>query len=164
MSKALRFDVCVETLQQKVCLNIPCIIKVVSNILRIQKVRQAKLSIVFVTEGKIRILNRKYLKRFFATDVLAFDFTNQTHAQKATFKKIDRLDGEIIVSIDAALKQAKMYDAPLDKEITLYIIHGILHLQGYDDHQPADVRRMRKKEEELLSLVGKRIERIVLRT
>ena len=164
MSKALRFDVCVEILQQKVRLSIPCIIKVVGNILRIQKVKQAKLSLVFVTQGKIRTLNRKYLKRFFATDVLAFDFTNQTHAQKATLKKIDGLDGEIIISIDAALKQSKMYDAPLEKEITLYIIHGILHLQGYDDHRLTDVRRMRKKEEELLNLVGKRIERIVLRT
>ena len=58
--------------------------------------------------------------------------------------------GEIIVCPSVAVANAKTYGNAVNKELTLYVVHGILHLAGYDDHVPEDILRMRKKEQELI--------------
>ena len=64
------------------------------------------------------------------------------------------LAGEIIISTDAVEQNAKRFKTSRRHELTLYIIHGILHLLGFDDHDPRDVQKMRRKEEELLKAVA----------
>ena len=87
----------------------------------------------------IRKDHKKFLKCAYATDVLAFE------------------TGDIIVSVDAAIKNAKHFKADLNRELVLYMIHGLLHLLGYDDHHQKDILLMRKKEAELLKKVGRLI-------
>ena len=133
---------------------------IVKKILLVQKIKKAKLSIAFVTQQKITALNKKFLKRPFATDVLAFDFSYQNQAHKVISKRVQTLNGEIVISLDAALKNAKIYDSSFTKEIVLYVIHGILHLSGFDDHRSADKKRMREKEKGLLKKVEKEIKKL----
>ena len=118
--------------------------------LRHERILKGSLVLVFVTDSSIKKLNQEFLKRRHATDVLAFDY--HPFSDRSKRKKI--LMGEIVISTEMARRQAKIYRTSIQQEIILYIIHGILHLLGFDDHTPEDIRRMRRKEEELLRLVG----------
>ena len=108
---------------------------------------------MFVSHQKIKALNKKYLNRNYATDVLAFDLNDNTPSGRKSKVVI----GDIIVSTDAALKYASGHQIVLAKELILYVIHGLLHLCGYDDREPGDARRMRRKEQKILSYLGTKV-------
>ena len=114
-------------------------------------VAQAQLSVVFVTDRKIKLLNKAFLGHDKTTDVISFDLTDDT-LSRSKKKNIKRIEGEIIVSAVTAFNNAKIYKTSPYQELVLYVIHGILHLLGYDDHSTADIKRIRKKEKELMAL------------
>lgn len=106
-----------------------------------------------MTNRKIRDLNKKFLRHDFATDVLSFDLREipgQESGRNVVFR------GEIIISAEMAASNARRFEAPVTRELELYIIHGILHLLGYDDHSPKDIKRMRAKEQELVGQLYKK--------
>ena len=127
---------------------------IVQKIFRHEGVRLSRvlLSIVFVTDAQIKSLNIKFLNRFYATDVLAFDLSHEA-LSRSRRKRIKRIEGEIVISTPAVIKNAKIFKTSPSRELALYVVHGILHLLGYDDHRPLDIKRMRAKEEELMKLV-----------
>jgi len=135
------------------------ILKIVKTILRREGVREASLSIVFVSCQRIKAFNKKYLGREYATDVLAFDVTE--HKATSRRRRIQRIDGDIIISTDAALKNARVFKTAVSQELVLYVIHGILHLLQYDDHKLQDKKKMRKREQELLSCLGSKVKSAV---
>ena len=99
------------------------------------------VSLVFVEDERIRELNRKFLDHDQETDVIAFPLEDET----------DDLLGEVVVSTETAVREAgRRKKEPLD-ELLLYVVHGVLHLLGYDDHSPNDRRRMRRAEAALLA-------------
>jgi len=106
--------------------------------------------LVFVTDAKIRRMNRSFLGRDRATDVLAFDMSDAQFSYQR--KKAAVLEGEVVISVMTASRNAKQFKNSLEQEVTLYVIHGILHLIGYDDHQPAASSWMRRREQQLLAL------------
>jgi len=113
---------------------------------------------VFVTRQRIKALNKKFLHRDYVTDVLAFDLNDNGPSKR----KLKEIVGDIIISTDAALKNAKVYETELAQELTLYVIHGILHLLGFDDHTHKDAQKMRKKEQELLAYLGAKVNKVLL--
>ncbi len=129
----------VANLQKKVRLNPQRIQKILTTILRRERIQDVSLSVAFVTARKIRALNQKFLKHRYPTDVLAFNL-------KDTW--------EIVISTDAAVQNAKRFKTSVQKEITLYLIHGILHLLGYNDHNSKDIQKMREKERELVNFLS----------
>ncbi len=139
--------VAVESLQKKVPVKLGHIGRIVRTILMREGVRDASLNIIFVSSRKIRSLNRQYLRRDYVTDVLAFDSSDDTRP--------GQVSGDIAICVDMALRNAKAYQTSLDRELVLYVAHGILHLLGFDDHKPADIRKMRRKEAEVLRYLGK---------
>ena len=104
------------------------------------------MSLAFVSDRMIRSLNRRFLKRNHVTDVLAFDYREKG-------KQTRRLEGEMIISTDTAVRQARKFGTDVKQELVLYIIHGILHLLGYDDHSSKDIKKMRKKEQEIIKKI-----------
>lgn len=154
-------DISVENLQTKVLLNPPRIFKMTKTILHHEGVAQAVVAVVFVTRQRIQALNKKFLRRDYATDVLAFDFEGRAVSRRTGRRKPKALMGDIIISTDAAVKNAGIYGTSASRELALYVIHGILHLLGYDDRDPADIQRMRKREQELLEHLGGRVEKIL---
>jgi len=122
-------------------------------------VTKTSLSIVFVTRQRIKALNKKFLGRDYVTDVLAFDLRGDYMPlpKGPKLKKVRTIDGEVIVSTDAVLNNTKAYQTSPAQELILYILHGILHLLGYDDHNSEDIKRMRRKEAELMSFLGTKI-------
>ena len=98
------------------------------------------VSLVFVGDERIRALNREFLDHDWQTDVIAFPLEDEA----------DDLLGEVVVSTETAVREAgRRKRQPLD-ELLLYVVHGILHLLGYDDHSPPDRRRMRRAESAIL--------------
>ncbi|MBU4376212.1 MAG: rRNA maturation RNase YbeY [Candidatus Omnitrophica bacterium] len=114
--------------------------KVVVSILRKSGVRAGELSIVFATDSEIRPLNKKYRQKDRPTDVLSFSLGEEG------------ILGDIVISVDRARAQAKAFGTSFKDEIELYIIHGVLHILGYDDEAPPERKVMRKKEKEYLTL------------
>lgn len=114
--------------------------------------REARLSLVFVTDRQIRALNKKFLHRSYSTDVLAFDLTDEVLSRQRK-KTVKIIEGEVIISASTVYNNAKRFGNPPEEELTLCVVHGILHLLGYDDHSPADIKRMRAKEKELMEKI-----------
>ena len=148
-----KYEVTFADHQKKVQLNSLKILKITKAILHYESVDQAILSVVFVTHQKIKAFNEEYLKRNYVTDVLAFDLSDTVLSKRKTKGVI----GDIIISTDAALKNVSMYQTTLSEELSLYIVHGILHLCGYDDHKSSDIQRMRKKEKKIVFFLGTKI-------
>ena len=110
-----------------------------------------------MSSQKIRAYNKKFLNRNHTTDVLAFDMSEEG----AFDKKSAFLIGDIMISTDAAIQNAKTFKTSVKHEIVLYVIHGILHLLGFDDHNTKDIKKMRNREQELLKKVKSKIDRVL---
>jgi len=95
----------------------------------------------FVSETEITELNEKYLDHYYSTDIITFDYSEDRK----------EIDGEIFISTDDAESNARKYKVHLKNELTRLIIHGILHLLGYDDQQKNDKIIMKRMENDLLN-------------
>ena len=104
-----------------------------------------------VGEPAIRRLNARYLRRRKTTDVLAFDLEVDLPAPRPS-----RLMGEVIVCADTARRQAKRVGVSVALELDLLVVHGLLHLAGWDDHGPREARLMHEREREILAVTGRR--------
>ena len=108
------------------------------------------LSVAFVTNAAIRKLNRRFLKHDFATDVISFPLGPSG---------VEGLDsdllGELVISAEYAVAEAGKRKIPVEEELLRYVAHGILHLLGYDDHRPADRKRMWSRQERELRRILK---------
>ena len=96
-----------------------------------------QLGIVLVSDTIIARLNAQYHATSGPTDVLSFDYGDG--------------QGELIISVECAIRQAKRFRTTPVRELALYVVHGILHLHGYDDTTPRKRRRMRAAERRLLA-------------
>lgn len=90
--------------------------------------RSVEISIAMVDDDTIRRLNAQYRKKDTPTDVLSFPME-----QDIRIPGISRLLGDVVISMDTAARQAKAGGRSLDEELCHLVIHGVLHLLGYDD-------------------------------
>ena len=109
-------------------------------------VRRGVMEVTVVDDPAIHRLNAQFLGHDRPTDVLAFEMESDPGAAL--------LEGSVVVSDETALSRAGDYGWPAENELLLYVVHGVLHLVGYDDHAPDDEKLMRAKEREYLALAG----------
>lgn len=100
------------------------------------------LNVVFVNDKYIRALNKAYRDKDEPTDVLSFNYG------------ADELIGELYVSVETAERQAKERKHSLSDELIRLIVHGILHVHGYDHEEDDDYRKMLKMERDVLGEVA----------
>jgi len=117
---------------------------------------EAELGLVIATEERVKQLNRDYLGRDEPTDVLAFSAREEVGADLPPF--IQPPDGvlhlgEVIISYPQAVIQADEHQHSVKKELAILIIHGVLHLLGYEHDKPELERQMRAREAEILSRI-----------
>ena len=117
-----------------------------------------ELGLVITNEREVRRLNQSYRGVDEPTDVLAFGFLPPQPEEKDSLF-ITPPDGvlhlgEVIISYPQVVRQAKEQGHPLEREMALLVIHGILHLLGYDHDDPAQGLKMRSREEKILSEIG----------
>src|SRR6476660_10311198 len=98
----------------------------------------AELSIVLCDDDRIAVLNEEHRKKAKPTDVLAFPMEEHGAGPSGKF----RLLGDIVISLDTALRQARTRRHALLDEVTHLLAHGLLHLVGYDHRTDAEERRM----------------------
>ena len=106
------------------------------------------LGVYFVDAGEITRLNEQFLNHLGPTDVIAFDYAEPGQS--------GALHGEVFVCVDEALAQAPRFHVSWQTELVRYIVHGVLHLRGYDDHRTGNRRRMKDVEGRLLSRLSAR--------
>ena len=101
----------------------------------------SNLEINFISGEDIHAINKSYLKHDYATDIITFNYSDS----------LQQIDGEIFISIDDALSNSKKFRVTLSEELVRLVIHGILHLLGYDDQNLTDKKIMKRLENKLLS-------------
>jgi probable rRNA maturation factor len=116
----------------------------VQRVLAGEGIEKAVISIAVVDDPTMHQLNRQYLQHDYPTDVLSFLLEDDD----------DRIEGEIIISADYAAREAEQFGWSPQDEMLLYVIHGSLHLVGYDDLEPEFKTEMRAKEREYLATFG----------
>jgi rRNA maturation RNase YbeY len=104
----------------------------------------AELGIVFVGDQRMRGLNRRYRGKDHATDVLAFAMREASHFNADVL-------GDVVIAVPTAARQAKQGQHSLDEELAVLLVHGILHLCGYDhERSEKEARRMHRRERMIL--------------
>ncbi|MFH0924839.1 MAG: rRNA maturation RNase YbeY [bacterium] len=110
---------------------------------------EVEVSIVFVNDKRIRQLNRLYRGINRPTDVLAYSM------QEGEGKGINPyILGDIVVSVETTMRQADEYGHSFEKELDVLMIHGLLHLLGYDHEKEGDAVKMQVEEKRLLGLIS----------
>lgn len=111
---------------------------------------KAELSVAFVDDGEMRLLNSTYRGVKTSTDVLAFAM-----GEGRVGRVNPHVLGDVVISADTAAFQAKEHGRRLSEEVDGLLVHGILHLIGYDhERSPSEARIMRAKEHRLCRLLG----------
>lgn len=123
------------------------LIEAVTAALRHHETPSARISIALVDDAQIATLNRQHLGHEGPTDVLSFDLRDATESASA-------IEGEVVISVETAQREATARGHGIDAEVALYAIHGTLHLLGYDDQTEEAASVMHRLEDELLASVG----------
>lgn len=103
--------------------------------------RVGDLSIIFCSDNYILDVNMRYLQHDYFTDIITFDYCEG-----------NRLSGDLFISVDSVRENALFYGTEFSDELNRVMVHGLLHLIGYDDHTEEDQRTMREKEDYYLSV------------
>lgn len=110
---------------------------------------KAELSILLCDDAFIRDLNAQWRQKDEPTDVLSFAMGEGEAAEINP-----DLLGDIVISVETAARQGAALGLTLDQEVRVLLVHGLLHLLGYDHVDPADAPEMRAREAELLAVLG----------
>lgn len=105
-----------------------------------EQMKVTSLNIIFVDDAYLKDLHQRYLDDDSETDVMTFNL-NETGP----------IEGEIYISLDRAHAHARQFGVTAEMEVARLIIHGLLHLKGYDDHTVEEQKRMREKEDACLA-------------
>jgi rRNA maturation RNase YbeY len=94
------------------------------------------VSVIFCSDNYLLGVNKKYLNHDYFTDIITFDYCEG-----------DLISGDLFISIDSVKDNSEFYKSCFEDELNRVIVHGVLHLIGYDDHTESDVAVMRSKED-----------------
>jgi len=138
----------VRNLQRKIAVNVAELQQFAAKALRAcLRLRRRKLTdltrlseifVLLVSDRRMASLHRQFLNQTGPTDVLTFQH------------------GEIFISVETARKHARTFGNSLARELRLYIVHGLLHLHGFDDRKRADAHRMAKIQKRILTAANER--------
>lgn len=99
------------------------------------------INIIFCSDNYILDVNMRYLQHDYFTDIITFDYCEGSV-----------LSGDLFISIDSVRENSEHYGTAFDEELHRVIVHGVLHLIGYDDHSDEDIAMMRSKENYYLNM------------
>lgn len=99
------------------------------------------INIIFCSDNYILDVNMKYLQHDYFTDIITFDYCEG-----------DVISGDLFISIDSVKENSVFYNTEFADELNRVMVHGVLHLIGYNDHCDEDIKLMRSKEDYYLSV------------
>ncbi len=136
--------------QRHLTLPEPLLAEAVRTVLADHGIAVAQVNLLLVDDAAIRELNRRFLNHDWATDCITFPMERSEHA----------LEGEIVVSAQTACRQAPQYGLTPEEELLLYVIHGALHLVGYEDTSETARAEMEARQHDYLARLGPRLKQI----
>jgi probable rRNA maturation factor len=137
-------------------LDLPLLRRIATTLLRdLMGLNDFDLGISLVNAAEMARLNEAFLHHSGSTDVLSFDYFEQPGPPGGLGPgcapgSCPGLHGEIVICVDEALAQARRFRTSWQSELVRYLVHGILHLRGYDDRSPSQRREMKRAEEHFL--------------
>ena len=112
------------------------------------------LGVVLVGDAEMIELNRRWLGHEGTTDVIAFEYGRGGRVAESE----GALRGDVVISLDTAQRAARRYGTLWQSEVVRYLLHGFLHLRGFDDRTPSARRQMKQAENALLRMVSRRFD------
>jgi probable rRNA maturation factor len=160
--------VLLQNLQRSIAIDMSRLRRMGEHILAAMHVEDAELSIVLVSDGRIRALNRRYRKKDSATDVLAFPLESEGGGPRRLRRRSVRgrslrkaqgqppwVLGDVVISLATARRQAQDFGHGLNQEVVRLVVHGVLHLLGYDHERGTrEAARMAGEERRVLRVVA----------
>lgn len=142
-------EVLIDNRQKKHAIALKEIRQKAKTILNALDCPEGELSILLVDDAQIEVLNREYLNRYGPTNVIAFPM------RAGQFSNIaPHLLGDVVISVETAVKEAKSAGNSMEERFTQLLVHGILHLLGYDHEKTEqEAQKMEKKSNEILKLM-----------
>lgn len=134
-------SVSIASPQELVALEYAYLKDCVRTVLAGEQIKEAKVNLAFVDDATIAGLNKRFLEHDGPTDVITFPYSGCGAR---------RLEGEVVIGVQVAQREAAERGHDVNTELCLYVIHGTLHLCGYDDRSQRDAADMRRKEREYL--------------
>jgi len=129
--------------RQKLCaVDLRLLRKIIFALLKALAIKRFELGVRLVESKEMTLMNEEYLCHAGSTDVIAFNYSSGPNPKV--------IQGDIVICMTDAVEQARRFRTSWQAELARYLIHGVLHLQGYDDRRPSDRRRMKSEEERLL--------------
>src|SRR5260370_36501309 len=135
----------IHALQEIVPLDHGRLREIAHTVLEGEAIMDYEISVALADNTTIQRLNKQFLDHDEPTDVLTFPYS-AAHAKK--------LEGELVVGAEIAQEQAAERGHDVQAELALYVIHGLLHLCGYDDKAPGPEKEMRERERHYLRRAG----------
>jgi probable rRNA maturation factor len=125
-------------------------------------IEEFDLALYIIRAPEMAQLNEKFLQHTGSTDVITFDYADSVPPGSRRQVKSGlpavrgkHVHGEIFICIDDAKAQAREFRTSWQNELARYVIHGVLHLRGFDDLRPADRRKMKREENRLLKKMAR---------
>lgn len=151
------YEIEINNLQRELELDTDSLRQRLIEALQLQQVASAELSVAILDDAMIHNVNRDHLQHDYPTDVISFlyspppgrDFASHTPRGAAR-----HLEGELVVSAETASRESLVFGWQATDELTLYLVHGLLHLCGYDDLSDEERVEMRTQERAVLNLWG----------
>ena len=153
------FSISVTNRQRTLRIDRRRLIRLARLVLEQEQVAAAEISVAIVDDAAIHAINREFLNHDYPTDVISFlldcsqpeEVESPNGSRRGTAKAIE---GEVVISADTAAANAVKYGVDSHDELALYLVHGLLHICGYDDLTPKEKRLMRTRESEALARSG----------
>ncbi len=142
----------IEDRQKKINVDLRRVRRLLSKIMKYLDCKDKEISLLFVDNDEMREINKRYLNRDYPTNVITFSLT------EGEFGNINPgVLGDIIISVETALKDAEEAGIKFNDELEFLLIHGMLHLLNYNHENSSeeDVKKMERKEEEIFGILRK---------
>lgn len=123
----------------------------IARVLTAERIDSAEISLALVDDSEIHRVNREFLGHDYPTDVISFLLNDEVDSSDESSCAELPLEGELIVSTETALREAAAHGWSPADEVLLYVVHGLLHLCGYDDLTDEARPVMRAREREVLA-------------
>ena len=121
----------------------------IKKILNIHSLKVGDINYLLTNDEEVLKVNKEFLGHDYYTDIITFDTSDYDPEQESD----DEVSADIVISVDTVRANAVEYGASFEEELHRVIIHGILHLIGYDDHTDEDRAEMRHQENIALELL-----------
>lgn len=129
------------------------VVELLSDLLQLDEV---ELGIALVEAKEMARVNWQFLQHKGSTDVITFDHSEEQLSRKQQKASRRKICGDLFICVDDAVTQARSFRTTWQAEVIRYIVHGALHLCGHDDHRVATRRIMKREENRLVRLLGKK--------